>query len=38
MVKQALISDRLDFRIQRENVKSKSFSNLLDKETGNQES
>lgn len=36
MAKQALISDILDFRTQRENVKSKSFSNLLDKETGNQ--
>lgn len=36
MAKQALISDTLDFRTQRENVKSESFSNLLDKETGNQ--
>lgn len=36
MAKQALISDILDFRAQRENVKSESFSNLLDKETGNQ--
>lgn len=36
MAKQALISDTLDFRTQRENVKSESVSNLLDKETGNQ--